>query len=637
MSADSAVTYSSVYSEPRSWSIPSEDPYEEAAQQLFEQAPHSPVYVPRDHVPVFVPEFEHPEDLVPAEGEAPTSLLPPGFLSPCIRPLSPRALRAEMNAIASSLYRSIHPSGTPPLLPISTPSTSRIAGILEANTPPRNMPLLATPRPGCEVGESPAAAARRQGPAMAHGVDCSYIETRLQDTKRRMMAALELVNRKKDRAAVRAEIEVLKNERLAYEQEGIRTREAFARSEAHCRALEARVAVLETHALTPPYTPQHNGVSKRRNQTLLDMVGSMMNLTTMPISFWGYALETAARILNMVPIKKVDRTPYEIWHEKAPNKEHNEVAPIEVAPQNVIVPICRSVRIPQVPDRYGYYVDIEEYELRDLDEPLNYKTALADPESNKWLEAMDTEMQSMKDNQVWYLVDLPSNVTPPYTPQHNGVSKRRNQTLLDMVGSMMNLTTMPISFWGYALETAARILNMVPIKKVDRTPYEIWHEKAPKKEHNEVAPIEVAPQNVIVPIRRSARIPQVPDRYGYYVDIEEYELGDLDEPPNYKTALADPESNKWLEAMDTEMQSMKVNQVWYLVDLPSNGRTVGSKWLFKKKTDMDGNVHTFKARLVAKSFTQTYRADYEETFSSVTDIRAIRILLAIDVFYDYEI
>nr|GEZ61649.1 hypothetical protein [Tanacetum cinerariifolium] len=150
------------------------DPYEEAAQQLFEHAPHSPEYIPRDHVPVFVPEIEHHEDLVPAEEEAPASLLPPGFLSP----------------------------RTPPLLPVATPSTSRRAKIHEADTLPRNMPLLAAPRPGCE----------------------------------------------KDRAAVRAEIEVLRNERLAYEQEGIQTRKALARSEAHCRALDARVAVLETHA-----------------------------------------------------------------------------------------------------------------------------------------------------------------------------------------------------------------------------------------------------------------------------------------------------------------------------------------------------------------------------------------------------
>nr|GFC44675.1 hypothetical protein [Tanacetum cinerariifolium] len=158
-----------------------EDPYEEAAQQLFEQAPDSLEYVPIDHVPVFVLEFEHPEDLVPAEDEAPASLLPPRILSPRIRPLSPKALGDDMNAIASSLYHSLHPSGTPPLLPIplSTPSTSRRAGIPEADTPPRNRPLLATPRPRCEVGESSAAVARRPGSTMAYKVDCSYVETML--------------------------------------------------------------------------------------------------------------------------------------------------------------------------------------------------------------------------------------------------------------------------------------------------------------------------------------------------------------------------------------------------------------------------------------------------------------------------
>ncbi|GKB57043.1 retrotransposon protein, putative, ty1-copia subclass, partial [Tanacetum coccineum] len=85
------------------------------------------------------------------------------------------------------------------------------------------------------------------------------------------------------------------------------------------------------------------------------------------------------------------------------------------------------------------------------------------------------------------------------------------------------------------------------------------------------------------------------------------------------------------------MQSMKDNQVWVLIDLPPNGQTIWSKWLFKKKTDMDGNVFTFKARLVAKGYTQTYGVDYEETFSPVADMRAIRILLAIVAFYDYEI
>nr|GEX74955.1 retrotransposon protein, putative, Ty1-copia subclass [Tanacetum cinerariifolium] len=62
-----------------------------------------------------------------------------------------------------------------------------------------------------------------------------------------------------------------------------------------------------------------------------------------------------------------------------------------------------------------------------------------------------------------------------------------------------------------------------------------------------------------------------------------------------KAALLDPESGKWLNAMNEEMQSMKGNEVWVFVKFPSNGKIIGSKWLFKKKTDMDGAVHTYTA------------------------------------------
>ncbi|GKF78345.1 retrotransposon protein, putative, ty1-copia subclass, partial [Tanacetum coccineum] len=67
-------------------------------------------------------------------------------------------------------------------------------------------------------------------------------------------------------------------------------------------------------------------------------------------------------------------------------------------------------------------------------------------------------------------------------------------------------------------------------------------------------------------------------------------VGDLGEPANYKAALLDPKSNKWINAMNVEMQSMRDNEVWELVDLPPNSKTVGHKWLFKKKTGMDGAI-----------------------------------------------
>nr|GEV93314.1 retrotransposon protein, putative, Ty1-copia subclass [Tanacetum cinerariifolium] len=217
--------------------------------------------------------------------------------------------------------------------------------------------------------------------------------------------------------------------------------------------------------------------------------------------------------------------------------------------------------------------------------------------------------------------------TPPYTPQYNGVSERRNRTLLDMVRSMMSQTTLPKSFWDYALETTARILNMVPTKKVEKTPYESYNSRS----NRSLEDLEIIQEEDTHPSTDTSLNHEEDDQQ---IDEPQRDLG---EPANYKAALLDPESKKWLNAMNVEMQSMKDNKVWVLVEFPPNGKAVGSKWLFKKKTDMDGVVHTYKARLMAKGYTQTSRIDYEETFSLVADIRAIRILIAIAAYYDFKI
>ncbi|GKB12873.1 retrotransposon protein, putative, ty1-copia subclass, partial [Tanacetum coccineum] len=157
---------------------------------------------------------------------------------------------------------------------------------------------------------------------------------------------------------------------------------------------------------------------------------------------------------------------------------------------------------------------------------------------------------------------------------------------------------------------------------------------------NEI-PMEVEgfepPQEEVIPIRRSERTHRAPNRLCLNVEAKEHSLEDVNEPTSYKAAMLDPESNKWLNAMNAEIQSMIDNMVWVLVDLSPNCKTVGSKWIYKKKTDMDGIVHTYKARLVAKGYTQLYGVDYEKTFSPVADIRAIRILISITAFYDFEI
>jgi len=114
-------------------------------------------------------------------------------------------------------------------------------------------------------------------------------------------------------------------------------------------------------------------------------------------------------------------------------------------------------------------------------------------------------------------------------------------------------------------------------------------------------------------------------------------LLDDDEPANYVEAMMDPDSEKWQSAMRSEIDSMGDNQVWNLVDLTDRVRPIECIWIYKKKKDIDGNVHIYKARLVTKGFRQVQGIDYDETFSPVAMLKSIRIILAIAAYFDYEI
>ena len=86
--------------------------------------------------------------------------------------------------------------------------------------------------------------------------------------------------------------------------------------------------------------------------------------------------------------------------------------------------------------------------------------------------------------------------------------------------------------------------------------------------------------------------------------------------------------------MKYELESMFENKVWTLVDLPDEVNPIGFKWVFKLKTNKDGNVYVYTARLVAKEFRQVHGIDYDEIFSPVAMLKSIWILLAIAAYYD---
>ena len=101
--------------------------------------------------------------------------------------------------------------------------------------------------------------------------------------------------------------------------------------------------------------------------------------------------------------------------------------------------------------------------------------------------------------------------------------------------------------------------------------------------------------------------------------------------------MSSPEAPYWKEAINDEVESILQNHTWELVDLPPGSKPLGYKWIFKKKMKADGSIDKYKARLVIKGYKQKEGLDYFDTYSPVTRISSIRMLIAIAAIHNLEI
>ncbi|KAM1873109.1 hypothetical protein ACFX13_006993 [Malus domestica] len=124
---------------------------------------------------------------------------------------------------------------------------------------------------------------------------------------------------------------------------------------------------------------------------------------------------------------------------------------------------------------------------------------------------------------------------------------------------------------------------------------------------------------------RMSKRPRVEKNFGddFYTFLIE---GD---PTTYKEAMISVDAPFWKEAINSEVESILQNNTWELTDLPPGTTPIGCKWVFRKKLKPDGSIDKYKARLVAKGFTQKKGIDYFDTYSPVSRIATIRILIAL--------
>ena len=139
-------------------------------------------------------------------------------------------------------------------------------------------------------------------------------------------------------------------------------------------------------------------------------------------------------------------------------------------------------------------------------------------------------------------------------------------------------------------------------------------------------------------LRRSVRERRQPERYSPSAFCSGFALTITnDEPRTVREAVDSEDGKLWKEAMVDEMASLHKNDAWDLVELPAARKPIGSKWVFKKKMNVEGKVEKYKARLVAKGYSQVPGIDFGDIFSPVAKVTSIRLLLSVAAAFDFKV
>jgi hypothetical protein len=110
-----------------------------------------------------------------------------------------------------------------------------------------------------------------------------------------------------------------------------------------------------------------------------------------------------------------------------------------------------------------------------------------------------------------------------------------------------------------------------------------------------------------------------------------------DEPTSFEEASSGKSAALWTAAMREEMDALRRNNTWHLVQLPKGQPLVRSKWVYKVKRGADGAVERYKARLVAKGFSQKKGVNYEDNFAPVAKLPSLRVILALAAAEDWHV
>jgi transposase InsO family protein len=430
------------------------------------------------------------------------------------------------------------------------------------------------------------------------------------------------------------------------------------------------------HQLSCPHTPQQNGVAERKHRHLVQCALALLSQSKLPLSYWSYAISTAAHIINKLPTPNLgNQSPWDALYQVAPDLSHLRTFGCECFP--LLTPYNSHKLLPKTTPcvflgyplhTKGYYcldpithrlytsrhVLFNETVFPGLSHPkVCSPTPSTSSNINSWLNILQLQ-HSCSHNPMLpfspgssqlstgFCPNTTDNVSAPATDLISPLNRSTDThistglcpiptgTVSAPIIDLLSPLTRPIDTHVSSLDSLT-----LPTGPID---FAVPEPTATPASSSPVPFLTTAPTPVPEPISTDIPLPnpishpmQTKSKNGIvkpkltYAALVDYTLT---EPPSYTVAS---KHSKWCTAMDEEFQALQQQATWTLVPLPDSKNVVGCKWVYKLKHHSDGSIARYKARLVAKGFHQQYGVDFEETFSPVIKPPTVRLVLSLAV------
>lgn len=346
------------------------------------------------------------------------------------------------------------------------------------------------------------------------------------------------------------------------------------------------------HQKTNPYTPEQNGLSERNNRTIVEKARCLLFDAKLEKKFWAEAVSTAVYLKNRSIASGLnDKTPFELWYGQKPKMSHIRIFG---SPIMVHVPKEKRNKWDKKAHQHilvGYSEYVKGYRVYD---PV--KNQVTTSRDVVVMEGAASGGASAASEATWCVEEeFP---VPEGSDRSEGDESNHERSKSESETS-----------------TSDSELSQQTFYEADET----YFPETPSPSSSTVRTLEPDPEE-----NKPKRVRRQPDRFTPGL------LATADSELTVSEALNGPEGLQWRKAMDDELESFRENEVFELVDAPKGATIVQCRWVLKKKF-ISGSEVQYRARLVAKGFTQKHGIDYDETFSPVVRHSTLRLLFALSV------